>query len=72
MKYMTKRQLEVEALLYGGMSGKQIAYALGITHRTYKSHSSEVYKFYKVTDRVELMSMKIEELGTDEKSTIDI
>jgi serine/threonine protein kinase/DNA-binding CsgD family transcriptional regulator len=50
---LTERELEVLSLLVEGMSNKEIAAALGISHRTVKFHLDNLYSKLGVNSRTE-------------------
>ncbi|MFI3301099.1 MAG: response regulator transcription factor [Candidatus Gastranaerophilales bacterium] len=61
-KELTERELIVLRKMSMGLSNKQIAKELFVTHHTIKAHVSGIYKKLDVTNRVEA-SMKARDLG---------
>jgi DNA-binding CsgD family transcriptional regulator len=47
----TPRQTQILSLLAEGMAGKQIAMALGLSHRTVESHLDRLYKTHHFANR---------------------
>ena len=52
---VTERQAQVLALAAGGLSDKQIAQRLGVTHRTVRSHLERLYETTGVRGRTALV-----------------
>lgn len=52
---LTRRQREVCTLAVQGLSHKQIARQLGITHRTVEDHIYHAYKLFGVNNKVGLL-----------------
>jgi DNA-binding CsgD family transcriptional regulator len=52
---LTRRQREVCVLAVQGLSHKQIARQLGITHRTVEDHIYHAYKLFGVNNKVGLL-----------------
>jgi DNA-binding NarL/FixJ family response regulator len=50
---LTARELEVLRLLARGLANKRIAYDLGISERTVKTHVSSIFAKLGVTDRTQ-------------------
>ncbi|MNJ24106.1 Transcriptional regulatory protein DegU [compost metagenome] len=61
---ITEREREIIHLLSKGMSNKQIGQQLGISHFTVRDHLSAVFKKLNITNRFELIVMKL--TSTDE------
>ena len=55
---LSARQSQVLQLLEDGRSNKQVADALGISHRTVEIHVGEILRKYEVRTRTELMSLR--------------
>jgi signal transduction histidine kinase/DNA-binding NarL/FixJ family response regulator len=53
---LTKREMEVFALIIAGSSDKEIARRLGISVRTVSNHNRSIYEKFQVEGRVELLS----------------
>lgn len=47
------REEEIVRLVASGLSNKEIATALGITHQTVKNHLNSVYRVWQVNDRTQ-------------------
>ena len=52
---LTRRESEIFELLIGGMMNKQIAYQIGITEHTVKSHVSRILNKLGVSSRMDLV-----------------
>ena len=52
---LSKRENEVLSWLQEGLSNKEIALALGISHRTVQKHLQRVYRQADVNTRAELI-----------------
>lgn len=52
---MTKREVEVSALITRGLSNKEIANQLFITDRTVKYHITNIYSKLKLKSRAQLI-----------------
>ncbi len=52
---LSKREGEVLSWLQEGLSNKEIAMALGISHRTVQKHLQRVYRQADVNTRAELL-----------------
>lgn len=55
---LTKREREVLAWLHQGLSNKEIALAMGISHRTVQKHLQRIYKYFCLQSRAELVGLK--------------
>lgn len=53
---LTKRQIEVAALVLKGLSNKEIAYTLFISLTCVKWHLNNIYRYFEVHSRYELIS----------------
>ncbi len=52
---VTERQAQILALAAGGLSDKQIAQRLGVTHRTVRSHLERLYETSGLRGRTALV-----------------
>lgn len=52
---LTKREGEVLSWLQEGLSNKEIALAMGISHRTVQKHLQRIYRRTDVETRTELL-----------------
>ena len=50
---LTDREREIAIKIACGMSNREIGTALGISHGTIKNHCTNIYKKWKVNDRVQ-------------------
>jgi hypothetical protein len=55
--------MELKALLLTGLSGKDIAFRMGITLGTYKAYAHRLYEKLGVSNRTELMAAEIDRLA---------
>jgi len=53
MSPLTKREMEILGLVIEGMSNKEIAYRLGISHQTVKNHMTAILSKIGVADRTQ-------------------
>jgi DNA-binding CsgD family transcriptional regulator len=59
MQPLSKREMETAQLVSTGKSGKQIAFAMGISHHTVKQHLKVIHKKLAVSNQVELIMRMI-------------
>ena len=50
---LSPREMEILELVTGGMSNKEIAYKLGISHQTVKNHMTAILRKLRVDDRTQ-------------------
>jgi DNA-binding NarL/FixJ family response regulator len=50
---LSPREMEILELVVGGMSNKEIAYHLGISHQTVKNHMTAILRKMGVADRTQ-------------------
>lgn len=53
---LTPRELEVLPLLRAGKSNAEIGFALGITERTVRAHTSAIYEKFGVKNRIHFLA----------------
>ena len=58
---LTERELEVVRALARGKSNKEIAYSLGISEKTVRNHTSNIYKKLHIFDRTQAVLYAIRE-----------
>ena len=58
---LTERELEVIRSLARGMSDRQIAHALGISEKTVRNHTSNIYRKLRILDRTQAVIYAIRE-----------
>jgi DNA-binding NarL/FixJ family response regulator len=58
---LTERELEVIRALAQGMSDRQIAHALGISEKTVRNHTSNIYRKLHIFDRTQAVIYAIRE-----------
>jgi DNA-binding NarL/FixJ family response regulator len=58
---LTERELEVIKALAQGMSDRQIAHALGISEKTVRNHTSNIYRKLHIFDRTQAVIYAIRE-----------
>ncbi len=60
---MTRRQAEILALIATGLSDKQVALRLGVTHGTIRTHLRRLFHAYSIHSRAEAVAAWMEQRG---------
>jgi DNA-binding NarL/FixJ family response regulator len=58
---LTERELEVIRALAGGQSDRQIATSLGISEKTVRNHTSNIYRKLHIFDRIQVVIYAVRE-----------